>query len=750
MHTAPSACALPLRIDRSSIFQVNYFIFAALVVACFVSIGSLFFNSSTHELSHWTDNESNDQYTWTDTDGVVHPYNATFASFSLDRLKDNLYPKDISTEQCEAAAAFGSGTVTGQVCDLRLVFSIVFPAVVGMMEGANLSGDLKDPAYSIPVGTWAAVSTAFICYLLLIIGQAGTVSRVALQFDMNVMQHSTVGDGWFVITGVTAACLSTALGSMFGSARILQAIAKDEMYPCLKFFAKGTQHGDEPRRGVVLSYLIAQCGILLGNLDDVAPILTNFFLCTYCLVNLACFLLVLSSVPNFRPTYRMFSGFSSIMGSVLIVIIMFYLQWIYAVITFGVVAALFVYVTITFKGTATWAQADITQALAFRFGRWCLLKGTVGEENPKYWRPNVLLLNMLAHTAPQPSFPKALMMIDRAKQSGALMVGQPVLSDAAGFNAPAVQQAQDNLKTLINSHTAKAFSQIAVATTLRQASQNLLLNSGTGRMMPNTLAVSLDQCQADGCVNAAQVLTELLRDALDMKKNLVVLGNAKAEKQAGWLKQTSTAATEIESTGWFHNSHLQQQETSLEGLTVDVWIFGQVAAPDDHPAGGATVTDDDLLMSILLQLSYLDAASRSSSYSCSSTSGCCVRLLQMVSKSSVDADESKETLRRWLHHSRIPGSSCEIVEAPEQLSGVCAGDWGWVSDMECVRAVQQTIKQHSSQAVSVHMSLPPPNVEVLGLGAEDYLSRLHGLVNDLPPCFLVHNGERQALITTAI
>jgi len=199
---------------------------------------------------------------------------------------------------------FGSGSKDDQPCSLNIVFSIVFPAVVGMMEGANLSGDLKDPAYSIPVGTWAAVSTAFLCYLLLIVGQAGTMSREALQFDMNVMQHATVGDGWFVITGVTAACLSTALGSMFGSARILQAIAKDRIFPKLEFFAAGTMQGDEPRRGVTLSYFIAQMGIFLGNLDDVAPILTNFFLCTYTLVNLACFLLVVSNCPNFRPTYR--------------------------------------------------------------------------------------------------------------------------------------------------------------------------------------------------------------------------------------------------------------------------------------------------------------------------------------------------------------------------------------------------------------------------------------------------------------
>jgi len=39
------------------------------------------------------------------------------------------------------------------LCDLPHVFSFVFPAVVGMMEGANLSGDLRDPGHSIPHGT---------------------------------------------------------------------------------------------------------------------------------------------------------------------------------------------------------------------------------------------------------------------------------------------------------------------------------------------------------------------------------------------------------------------------------------------------------------------------------------------------------------------------------------------------------------------------------------------------------------------
>ena len=42
-----------------------------------------------------------------------------------------------------------------------------------------------------------------------------------------------------------------------------------------RFFALGTVKGDEPRRAVVLTYVIAQSAIFIGGLDAVAPILTK-------------------------------------------------------------------------------------------------------------------------------------------------------------------------------------------------------------------------------------------------------------------------------------------------------------------------------------------------------------------------------------------------------------------------------------------------------------------------------------------
>ena len=104
--------------------------------------------------------------------------------------------------------------------------------------------------------------------------------------------------------GIATACLSTALGSMFGSARIMQALARDRIYPPLSVFSTGTVQGDEPRRALILTYALAQAGLFYGGIDAVAPVLTNFFLVTYTLTNLSTCLLELSAVPNFRQQWK--------------------------------------------------------------------------------------------------------------------------------------------------------------------------------------------------------------------------------------------------------------------------------------------------------------------------------------------------------------------------------------------------------------------------------------------------------------
>ena len=83
------------------------------------------------------------------------------------------------------------------------------------MEGANLSGDLKDPAKSIPSGTIAAIGSAIVVYCALVVTMGASFPRATLKTNMNAMQEACVSK-YVVVVGVLISSISSALGSLFG------------------------------------------------------------------------------------------------------------------------------------------------------------------------------------------------------------------------------------------------------------------------------------------------------------------------------------------------------------------------------------------------------------------------------------------------------------------------------------------------------------------------------------------------------
>lgn len=62
------------------------------------------------------------------------------------------------------------------------VFAIFFPSVTGIQAGANISGDLKDPASSIPIGTLLALLISMVSYVTFVLFAGGAALRDANGF----------------------------------------------------------------------------------------------------------------------------------------------------------------------------------------------------------------------------------------------------------------------------------------------------------------------------------------------------------------------------------------------------------------------------------------------------------------------------------------------------------------------------------------------------------------------------------------
>lgn len=265
------------------------------------------------------------------------------------------------------------------------LFGIYFPAVTGFTAGVAMSGDLKDPKKSIPWGTMLAVATGLIVYMSLATFIFYKIPSAELQNNNNAL----VEFGWipqFVIAGIWGATLSSALGGILGAPRILQAMSLDRITPAI--FAKGVGAANEPRNALILTFVLAEAGILIGELDVIAEVVAMFYLAAYMFINLSGFLEQWAS-PDFRPTFRI-SIIIPFIGALATLLLMIQLN--IAATIASVIIILLVFLWLTRKQLEL-GTGDVWQNVwssVVKFGLKNLNKGDIHKRN---WEPNILLFS---------------------------------------------------------------------------------------------------------------------------------------------------------------------------------------------------------------------------------------------------------------------------------------------------------------------------------------------------------------------
>ncbi|MEA2024889.1 MAG: Na-K-Cl cotransporter [Actinomycetota bacterium] len=265
------------------------------------------------------------------------------------------------------------------------VFAVFFPAVTGIMAGISLSGDLKNPARSIPRGTIIAVVVGFVLYVSVAIALALAASPGVLVADPLIWFTIAGGAAFLIFPGLWGAIFSSAVGSVLGAPRTLEALVHDRILPGRIAARIGRIEG--PGVPLLITTAIAFAAVGLGGLNAVAPILTMFFLTTYGMVNLVAGLERLSGDPSFRPTMKV-HWIVSLGGAGACFWAMFLINPFVAAV--ALLVELGIYLLVRRRAlTARWGDARRSALVS-------LVRSTVLQlrrlpEDPRNWRPNVLM-----------------------------------------------------------------------------------------------------------------------------------------------------------------------------------------------------------------------------------------------------------------------------------------------------------------------------------------------------------------------
>lgn len=267
-----------------------------------------------------------------------------------------------------------------------LVFAVFFPAATGIMAGANMSGELKDPRKSIPIGTLWAIGVSFIIYMLL----AYWISRSATEFELLHNYNIIIEKSFFpplVIAGVLGATFSSALASIVGSSRILFAMGHHRVLPKGKWIAYQNDAG-QPRNAMIVTGAMIFISMLLRDLNAVATAVTMFFLITYAMLNIVVIIEQRLSLISFRPkfTVHWLIPYLGLGGSLFAMFIInptvSLISWSMVFVVYGLLSQL--------KLESQFE--DVRSGLFTSFAEWAAKHtADTAHEQERSWKPNMLV-----------------------------------------------------------------------------------------------------------------------------------------------------------------------------------------------------------------------------------------------------------------------------------------------------------------------------------------------------------------------
>ncbi|KAF2200816.1 hypothetical protein GQ43DRAFT_441210 [Delitschia confertaspora ATCC 74209] len=391
-----------------------------------------------------------------------------FTGLSLQTFTGNLMPR---------FTRGAAGSQNNQRENFRDLFGILFPATGGIFAGASMSGDLKHPSKAIPKGTLYGLILTFLLYTLVIFSMAASITRSSFYRNANVIQLTNISETVILLGEFATSAFSVLMG-VIGSAKLLQALARDDLIPGLSVFGQGNQKTDDPIYAIILTYILAQL-MMVADINEIASFITMAYLLTFFVTNLACFLLKVGSAPNFRPSFHFFNWKTAAVGAIASIATMFFVDSLYAS---GCVAVLILVFLIIHYSTPPKPWGDVSQSLIYHQVRKYLLR--LRQEHVKFWRPQILLIV----NDPRRQY-KLIQFCNSLKKGALFVLGHVIVSEDFGASVPEARRQQASWTKYIDFSKIKAFVNVTISPAVEWGVRNIVLGTGLGGMRPNIVVM---------------------------------------------------------------------------------------------------------------------------------------------------------------------------------------------------------------------------------------------------------------------
>jgi solute carrier family 12 sodium/potassium/chloride transporter 2 len=505
-------------------------------------------------------------------------YAQGFTSWSMETYRIN---EDINYDTGDKQQTFMS------------VFGVFFTAVTGIVAGANLSGDLKDPSSAIPKGTLIAIALTYVSYMFFGIlvafnylprasgdldeyygnstnglafdncsAEADLIRGKPCEFgaavDQKVMMYISY-TGYLVYFGCYAATLSSAIASLVGAPRVLQAVGRDKIYPKIVFFAKGHGANNDPVRGYILVFAIAFGCLMIARLNTIGSLASNFFLAAYALMNLSVFHSSMTKSPGWRPTFKFYNPWASLIGCIGCVILMFAMEWRLALATVAIIALLYA-LMLYLKPEANWGSS--AEALTFLNA----LNNTYSlndvQDHIKTYRPKILLLSgNPAHRQPLVDFANLL------TKKLSLLICAHIVPTSEHLDKANLTK---NVQAWLRDRKVKSFYTIAENDDFSSGVKSCISLVGLGRLAPNMILMGYRNEKLS--LNDLEDYVNVLITCFECKMSVGILRMKGGLDFSAHTWQVASEQTSVkrkeEKSGAFSASYIGENTNSLSETVV--------------------------------------------------------------------------------------------------------------------------------------------------------------------------------------